>query len=109
MASGLFKNGKATVADTGTTIYTVPAGKYAVIHAIYLCNTYGLEDLYANIEVVASGGGSSFNIAYMQPVGANQYLVVDRPINLQDGESIKVTGSRDASIDAFASVLEFTP
>lgn len=109
MASGLFKNGKTTVTDTGTTVYTVPAGKYAVIHAIYLCNTYGLEDLFVNIEVVASGGGSSTNIAYMQPVGANQYLVVDRPINLQDGEALKITGSRNDSIDAFASVLEFTP
>ena len=36
MATGLFKNAKvAGASTTGTTLYTVPSGKYATIHAIH--------------------------------------------------------------------------
>lgn len=108
MASGLFKNAKVSGASTtGTNLYTVPSGKYSVIHAIYITNRYNLEDLYVNIEVVS--GGTSYYIAYLYPVQGNLGAVWERPINLQDGEVLKITASRADSVDAFASVLEFTP
>lgn len=110
MATGTFKNAKVSGASTsGSTIYTVPSGKYTTVHSIYVTNTYNLEDLYVNIEVVASGGGSSFHVAYLHPVQANLGAVFERPINLEDGEALKVTASRADSIDVVASILEFTP
>ena len=44
MATAVFKNAKtANVATSGSTVYTVPSGKYSVIHAIYVTNIYTLK------------------------------------------------------------------
>ena len=108
MATGTFKNAKVSGASTtGTTLYTVPGGKYTTIHAIYATNKYNLEDLYVNIEI--DDGVNSYYVAYLYPVQANIGAVWERPINLEDGEVLKVTASRADSIDVIASVLEFTP
>lgn len=108
MATGLFKNAKVSGASTsGTNLYTVPGGKYTTIHAIHCVNKYNLEDLYVNIEIV--DGSDSYYVAYLLPVTANIPTVIERPINLEDSEVLKVTASRADSIDIVASVLEFTP
>ena len=108
MATGLFKNAKVSGASTsGTNLYTVPSGKYTTIHAIHCVNKYNLEDLYVNIEIV--DGSDSYYVAYLLPVTANIPTVIERPINLEDSEVLKVTASRADSIDIVASVLEFTP
>jgi len=109
MAVGTFKNAKVSGASTTTTsLYTVPAGKYTTIHSIYVTNRYNLEDLYVNITI-DDGGGNEFYIAYLYPVQANLGATWERPINLMDGEILKVTASRADSIDVVAAVLEFTP
>jgi hypothetical protein len=109
MATGIFKNAKVAGASTsGTSLYTVPSGKYATIHAIHCTNKYNLEDLYVNIEIVDTSN-NSYYVAYLLPVTANIPTVLERPINLNDQEVLKVTASRATSIDVVASVLEFTP
>jgi len=109
MATGIFKNAKvASASVSGTNIYTVPSGKYATIHAIHAVNKYNLEDLYINIEIVDTSNNTYF-LAYLLPVGANIPTVIERPINLNDQEVLKVTASRADSIDVVVSVLEFTP
>jgi hypothetical protein len=108
MATGLFKNAKVSGAATdGTELYTVPSGKYATVHSIYVTNTYNLEDLYVNIEIV--NGSDSYYLAYLYPVQANMGAIFERPINLEDSEVLRVTASRADSIDVVANVLEFTP
>jgi hypothetical protein len=108
MATGLFKNAKVSGASTtGTSLYTVPSGKYSTIHSIYLSNRYNLEDLYVSVEII--NGADNYFVAYLIPVTANIPTVLERPINLEDGEILKITASRADSIDAVASVLEFTP
>lgn len=108
MATGLFKNAKVSGASTtGTDLYTVPSGKYATVHSIYVTNTYNLEDLYVNIEII--NGSDNYYVAYLYPVQSNMGAIFERPINLEDGEVLKVTASRADSIDAVASILEFTP
>jgi len=92
---------------TGTSLYTVPSGKYSTIHSIYLSNRYNLEDLYVSVEII--NGADNYFVAYLIPVTANIPTVLERPINLEDGEILKITASRADSIDAVASVLEFTP
>ena len=109
MATAVFKNAKtANVATSGSTVYTVPSGKYSVIHAIYVTNIYNLEDLYVNIEVV-DASSAPFNIAYLYPISANLGAVWERPINLMSQEVLKITSSRANSLDVFVSYLEFTP
>lgn len=110
MAVGLFKNAKVAGADAtvGTDVYTVPSGKYATIHAIHCVNKYNLEDLYVNIEI-EDVSNNTFYVAYLLPVSANIPTVIERPINLNDSEILRVTASRANSIDIVVSVLEFTP
>ena len=109
MATGLFKNAKVAGASvSGTSLYTVPSGKYSTIHAIHAVNKYNLEDLYINIEII-DASSNSFFIAYLLPVTANIPTVLERPINLEASEVLKITASRATSIDVVASVLEFTP
>jgi hypothetical protein len=109
MAVGLFKNEKVSGASTtGTNIYTVPSGKYATVHAIHCANRYNLEDLYVSIEII-DVSTNNFYVAYLLPVSANMPTVIERPINLNDSEVLKITASRADSIDVVVSVLEFTP
>lgn len=111
MATGIFKNTKVSGASStgsGSTLYTVPSGKYSVIHSIYITNTYNLEDLYVNI-VIDDGAGNEFHVAYLYPVQANLGALLERPINLNDGEIVKVKASRASSLDVVVNVLEFTP
>ena len=109
MATGLFKNAKTSgVSASGTNVYTVPSGKYATVHAIHLTNRYNLEDLYVSIEII-DVSTNNFYVAYLIPVTANIPTVIERPINLEDSEVLKVTASRADSIDVVASILEFTP
>lgn len=111
MAVGTFKNLKvsgASDAGSGSTLYTVPSGKYSVIHSIYVTNRYNLEDLYVNI-LIDDGAGNEFYVAYLYPVQANLGAVLERPINLNDGEILKVRASRADSLDVVVNALEFTP
>ena len=108
MASGIFKNAKVSGAATSVaTLYTVPSGKYSTVHSIFVTNRYNLEDLYVNILI--NDGSNDFYISYLLPVPANVGAVIERPINLNDGDILKVQSSRANSIDIIANVLEFTP
>jgi hypothetical protein len=108
MASGIFKNAKVSGAATSVaTLYKVPSGKYSTVHSIFVTNRYNLEDLYVNILI--NDGSNDFYISYLLPVSANVGAVIERPINLNDGDILKVQSSRANSIDIIANVLEFTP
>tara|TARA_B100000085_G_scaffold203295_1_gene186923 strand:+ start:387 stop:713 length:327 start_codon:yes stop_codon:yes gene_type:complete len=108
MATGLFKNAKVSGAATSlTTLYTTPSGKYATVHSIFITNKYNLEDLYVNVTI--NDGSSDYHIAYLLPVPANIGAVIERPINLNATETLKVQASRASSLDIVANVLEFTP
>ena len=108
MATGLFKNAKVSGAATSlTTLYTTPSAKYATVHSIFITNKYNLEDLYVNVTI--NDGSSDYHIAYLLPVPANIGTVIERPINLNATETLKVQASRASSLDIVANVLEFTP
>ena len=57
--------------------------------------------------VIDDGAGNEFHVAYLYPVQANLGLTPERPINLNDGEIVKVKASRASSLDVVVNVLEF--
>ena len=71
MATGIFKNTKVVEHLPQGQKYIVHCTecKYAVIHSIYITNTYNLEDLYVNI--VIDSASNEFHVAYLYPVQAN--------------------------------------
>ena len=105
--TGIFKNAKVSGAATSVaTLYAVPSGKYSTLHSIFITNRYNLEDLYVNLLI--NDGSTDYYVAYLLPVPANLGAIIERPINLQSTETLKVQASRASSIDIVANLIEFT-
>jgi hypothetical protein len=78
-------------AATSTALYTVGAGKSAVISTIAVCNTTGSQ-LTFRIATVPSGGtlGSASYIAYDSKVTGNDTNFITVGITLEAGATIYV-------------------
>ena len=103
-----FKNAGVAVGDSATTIYTAPASTTGVIHAVYLSNIDGTNDVDVDLFVTDTSAGSAFHIFKSVVVRANSTLVIEKPINLEAGDALKATASAASDLQAFASVLEIT-
>ena len=106
--SNTFKNAGVAVGDSATTIYTAPASTTGVIHAVYLSNIDGTNDVDVDLFVTDTSAGSDFHIFKSVVVRANSTLVIEKPINLEAGDALKATASAASDLQAFASVLEIT-
>jgi hypothetical protein len=104
-----FKNAGIQVGATRTTLYTCPAGKEAVIHALYLSNVDGTNSADVDIEVTIDGGSTYRYVGKTIPVPADSTLILDKPINLEASDILAITASASGDVEAFASVLEITP
>ena len=109
-----FKNQGATlgVTDTGS-FYTAPGGTYAVIHALYISNHESSSTISVHVKVTTDGGSTFYHVGKGLSVPANNTLVLDKPINLEPSDIIRIYADvlADSSIptaEAFASILEVT-
>lgn len=93
-----FKNVPAVMAATLTTIYTVPAGQEAVVHAIFVTPKVGST----NIDLKAGGG----YIGYRVPLVLGGTLFYPKPANLEAGDTIEALCDVAADADIFLSILE---
>jgi len=80
------------------TIYTVPAGKEAVIHAIFVTPKVAT----ANVDIKAGGG----YIGYRIPLVLGGTLFYPKPANLEAGDVIQFLGDVAGDSEIFISVLE---
>ncbi|WP_405131581.1 hypothetical protein MHB43_06620 [Paenibacillus sp. FSL H8-0317] len=91
--------GKASSA--ATTVYSVPAGKYAVIKSIVIVNT--TANLYRTFRLIVGGA----YIAYDHSLQGSQTLVInDLDIPLMAGETIQVQGSGGSEVEFTISGFE---
>ena len=109
-----FKNQGATlgVTDTGS-FYTAPGGTYAVIHALYISNHETSSAINVNVKVTTDGGSTYYHVGKGLNVPANNTLVLDKPINLEPADVIRIYAdvlddSSTPTAEAFASILEVT-
>ena len=113
MASTFKNQGAALgVTDTGS-FYTAPGGTYAVIHALYISNHETSSAINVNVKVTTDGGSTFYHVGKGLSVPANNTLVLDKPINLEPSDIIRIYVDvlADSSIptaEAFASILEVT-
>jgi hypothetical protein len=103
-----FKNAAKAVGNTNTTLYTCPAATTAVIHAVFISNVDGVNDASIDVIVTDSSEGSDFHIMKTVNVPADSSLVIEKPINLEATDILKVKASATGDLEAFASVLEMT-
>ena len=103
-----FKNAAKAVGNTNTTLYTCPAATTAVIHAVFISNVDGVNDASIDVIVTDSSEGQDFHIMKTVNVPADSSLVIEKPINLEAADILKVKASASGDLEAFASVLEMT-
>ena len=109
-----FKNQGATlgVTDSGS-FYTAPSGTYAVIHALYISNHETSSAINVNVKVTTDGGSTFYHVGKGLSVPANNTLVLDKPINLESNDILRVYAdpnpdSSSVDVEAFASILEIS-
>ena len=102
-----FKSATVTIANsTATDIYTAPSSTTSVIHAVYLSNKHSSA---INVDVQVGSGGSDYYIVKGAPVPEGSTLTLDKPVNLETAEKIKVKSSHSSGLlDVVVSVLEIT-
>lgn len=103
----IFKNATAIIPDTNTdytTIYT--ASTTTVIHAMYISNNSIGGNAEVMLEVVDDSASTNISILDKVPLRANTTLVLEKPINLESSDSLRIKSNTGVPITAFASVME---
>ena len=107
-----FKNAGAALgtSDSGA-IYTAGGSVYAVIHALYISNHETSESINVHVKVTIDGGSTFRHVGKGLSVPANNTLVLDKPINLEPNDILRVytdvlSDSSVPTAEVFASILE---
>ena len=106
--ANIFKNAAVAIGNSATTIYTAPANTTGIIHAIYISNIDGTNDATVDITVTDTSASATFHIMKTVLVPADSTLVIEKPINLEPTDVLKVKASAAGDLEAFVSVLEMT-
>lgn len=93
-----FKNITAVMSNTLTTVYTVPANKEAVVHAIFITPKVGST----NIDLKAGGG----YIGYRVPLVLGGTIFYPKPANLEASDTIQALCDVASDAEIFLSILE---
>ena len=110
MANKFVNAGDTNISTTGDVIYTcdTATGTQCLVHALYLSNIDGTNSVNVTVEVTYDGGTTYVPVAKTVPVPADSTLILDKPLNLEAGDKIKVTASVAGDLAAFASILVIT-
>ena len=109
MASS-FKNKTATIgtANTDQTLYTAPGSTSAVIHGLFMANTHASSNVNVTLKLVdSSNSNSETKILNAVPIPPNTTLSMDKPVNLETLDSLKVQAST-TDCEITASILELS-
>ena len=115
MASS-FKNAGLDVGvldDATGNMYTAGGSVTAVIHAIYISNLSATNSAKVNVKVTIDGGSTFRHVGRSLEVPANNTLVLDKPINLENNDKIRIYAdpnpdSSSVDVEAFVSILEIS-
>ena len=116
MASS-FKNAGLDVGvldSSAGDIYTATgSGVTAVIHAVYISNLSATNDAKVNVKVTIDGGSTFRHVGRILNVPANNTLVLDKPINLENNDKIRIYAdpnpdSSSVNVEAYLSILEIS-
>ena len=111
-----FKNAGITVPVVDTSagnLFTAGASATAVIHALYISNKSATNVANVNVKVTTDGGSTFFHVGRSLEVDVNNTLVLDKPINLENNDILRVYAdpnpdSSSVDVEAFASILEIS-
>ena len=105
-----FKNTSTSVttADTMQTMYTAPGSvNGSIVHAIYIANKLMTSAIVCSLVLVDDSATTEKYIMKDITVFKNTSLVVDKVVNLEPGDSLKLQSS-STDCDVVMSVLELS-
>ncbi len=97
-----FINDTTILTNALVTLYTVPALKEAVIHAIYVTPVVA----ETSVTIKAGASGSTGHIAKEVPIVLGGTLYFPKPVNLAAGEIIEANCLVSSDAEIFLSILE---
>ena len=112
-----FKNAGLDVgvldASAGDIYTATGSGVTAVIHAVYISNLSATNDAKVNVKVTIDGGSTFRHVGRSLNVPANNTLVLDKPINLENNDKIRIYAdtnpdSSSVDVEAYVSILEIS-
>ena len=111
-----FKNAGLDVGvldDATGNMYTAGGSVTAVIHAVYISNKSSTNVAKVNVKVTTDGGSTFFHIGKSMEVDVSNTLVLDKPINLENNDIIRIYAdpnpdSSSVDVEAYASILEIS-
>ena len=114
MASA-FKNAGMAVVTTdnaSANLYTA-SGVTAVVHAVYISNKSSTNEANVDVKVTTDGGSTFYHIGKSLRIPVENTLVLDKPINLENGDIIRIVAEVNADssspdVEAYASILEIS-
>jgi len=97
--------------DSTGNMYTAGGSVQSVIHALYISNKSSTNIAKVNVKVTTDGGSTFFHVGKSLEVDVNNTLVLDKPINLESNDILRVYAdpnpdSSSVDVEAFASILE---
>jgi len=112
-----FKNFRGDVTAATDTVIVPEAGGVAfsrtraasstcVVHAMYISNTDGATSV--DVDITVFDGSNSYYVGYQIPVPAGSTLILDKPINLETLDRLRVRTASANDIDVVCAVLEIT-
>ena len=109
MASS-FKNKTATIgtANTDQILYTAPSSTSAVIHGLFMANTHASSNVGVTLKLEDSSDSNATTVILNAvPIPPNTTLSMDKPVNLETGDSLKVQATT-TNCEITASILELS-
>ena len=114
MASA-FKNAGMTVVTTDNSsanLYTA-SGVTAVVHAVYISNKSSSNEANVDVKVTTDGGSTFYHIGKSLRIPVENTLVLDKPINLETNDILRVVAEVNADssapdVEVYASILEIS-
>ena len=99
--------------DATGNMYTAGGSVSAVVHALYISNKSATNIVNVNVKVTTDGGSTFFHVGRSLEVDVNNTLVLDKPINLEASDILRVYAdpnpdSSSVDVEAFASILEIS-
>ena len=102
-----------TTDNSTANLYTAGGSVYSVVHALYISNKSSTNEANVDVKVTTDGGSTFYHIGKSLRVAASNTLVLDKPINLEPNDVLRVVAEVNADssspdVEAYASILEIS-
>ena len=80
----------------------------AIVHALFLSNIDALQEVTVDIDIYNPGYVTPNIIGKNIPIPAGATLFFEKPVNLEENDSLRVSTASSNDVDAVASTLTIT-